>query len=227
MQVQELAAGDNVRQLPISAFLRTPGYDIEGKAVRVKTDERRQAIIDVALEVFREVGFERASMAIISRRLGGSKGTLYGYFRSKAELFETAMKAGIEGPGDQIMDLLDPHATDIRTMLIRFAREYLTFIVGSEVMAITRTAISEGSGSSLGPHLFEQGPERALAKMTRFCAAAAKRGKLNQARPEMMALHFKALVEAGFLEEALYGAPTRDEKTTSDAVDAFLRLYGV
>ncbi len=193
--------------------------------MRVKTDERRQAIINVALEVFREVGFERASMAIISRRLGGSKGTLYGYFRSKAELFETAMKAGSEGPGDQIMDLLDPDVVDLRGMLIRFAREYLGFIVGPEVLAITRTAISEGSGSPLGPHLFEQGPKRALAKMTPFFTAAAKRGKLNQAPPETMALHFKALVEAGFLEEALYGAHTRDRETTSVAVDAFLRAY--
>lgn len=193
--------------------------------MRVKTDERRQAIINVALEVFRELGFERASMAIISGRLGGSKGTLYGYFRSKAELFETAMKAGSEGPGDQIMDLLDPDSVDLRAMLIHFAREYLGFIVGPEVLAITRTAISEGSGSPLGAHLFEQGPGRALAKITRFFTEAAMRGKLNHAPPETMALHFKALVEAGFLEEALYGARTRDGKTTSDAVDAFLRAY--
>ena len=193
--------------------------------MRVKTDERRQAIIDVALEVFREFGFERASMAIISRRLGGSKGTLYGYFQSKAELFETAMKAGSEGPGDQIMDLLDPDTDDLRAMLIRFARAYLGFIVSPEVLAITRTAISEGSGSPLGPHLFEQGPERALAKMTRFFTEAAKREKLNQAPPDTMALHFKGLVEAGFLEEALYGAQTRGGETTSDAVDAFLRAY--
>ena len=193
--------------------------------MRVKTDERRQAIISVALEVFRELGFERASMAIIARRLGGSKGTLYGYFRSKGDLFETAMKAGSEGPGDQIMDLLDPDVDDLRDLLIRFARHYLGFIVGSEVLAITRTAISEGSASALGPHLFEQGPERALAKMTRFFTEVARRGKLNQAPPETMALHFKALVEAGFLEEALYGADTRGGETTADAVDAFLRAY--
>ena len=82
--------------------------------MRVRTEDRRQAIIDVALQVFREVGFERASMALISRRLGGSKGTLYGYFRSKEELFETTMKVACEGPGDQIMNLLDPCSNDLR-----------------------------------------------------------------------------------------------------------------
>ncbi|OYW88264.1 MAG: TetR family transcriptional regulator, partial [Sphingobium sp. 32-64-5] len=54
--------------------------------MRVRTDDRRQAILDVATEMFREVGYARASMAAISARIGGSKGTLYGYFKSKEEL---------------------------------------------------------------------------------------------------------------------------------------------
>lgn len=33
--------------------------------MRVKTDSRRQAILSAALAVFREVGYERASMAAI------------------------------------------------------------------------------------------------------------------------------------------------------------------
>ena len=193
--------------------------------MRVKTEDRRQAIIEVALQVFREVGFQRASMAAISQRLGGSKGTLYGYFRSKEDLFETAMKAASEGPGDQIMVLLDPDIADARAVLHRFATGYLRFIVSDEVLAITRTAISDGSSSALGPHLFEQGPGRALTKMTRYFAALMARGALRQAPPEKAAVHFKGLIEAGFLEKALYGADTDDEEAVHDAVDVFLRAY--
>lgn len=194
--------------------------------MRVKTEDRRQAIIEAALDVFREMGFERASMAIISRRLGGSKGTLYGYFRSKEELFETAMKAASEGPGDQIMDLLDPDASDLRAVLRRFTKAYLNFITGDEVLAICRTAIAEGCNSALGAHLFEQGPGRALVKLTSFFDTMIKRGKLRDLSPSMAALHFKGLIEAGFFEEALYGAPIQKEKAIGDAVDAFLRAYG-
>lgn len=194
--------------------------------MRVRTEDRRQLITEVALEVFREVGFERASMAMISRRLGGSKGTLYGYFKSKEDLFETAMKAASEGPGDQIMDLLDPAATDLRAALERFARDYLHFIVGKEVLAITRTAISEGAGSSLGPHLFEQGPGRAITKMTRFFAALIEAGKLPPASPRLVAIHFKALIEAGSVEEALFGAERQPDASIAEAVDAFLRAHG-
>ncbi|WP_375402256.1 TetR/AcrR family transcriptional regulator [uncultured Sphingomonas sp.] len=193
--------------------------------MRVRTEDRRQAIIEVALGVFREHGFERSSMAMISRRLGGSKGTLYGYFKSKEDLFETTMKTASEGPGDQIMDLLDPKAKDVGAMLCKFAAAYRGFIQSDEVLRITRTAIHEGAGSSLGPHLFDQGPGRALSKLSNFFADMVERGKLREAPPEQVARHFKGLIEAGVLEEALYGAATISDKATAEGIAAFMRAY--
>ncbi len=193
--------------------------------MRVKTEVRRQAIVDVALEVFREFGFERSSMAMISRRLGGSKGTLYSYFKSKEDLFESAMRSACEGPGDQIMDLLDPRRDDLRVVLKAFAKAYLTFIIGEQVLVITRTAIAEGSSTSLGPHLYEQGPGRALRKMEAYFAKLIQGEKLRQESPAVMSRHFKGLVEAGFLEQALYGAPVQNDKAIDHAVDTFLRAY--
>ena len=196
--------------------------------MRVKTEDRRQAIIDVAVELFREVGFERATMAMISRRLGGSKGTLYGYFQSKEELFEVAMRSAVEGPGDQIMGLLDPDEDDLRKVLERFALSYIGFVLGDEVLAITRTAVAESATSSLGAHLFEQGPGRAIAAFSTFFAAQIKRGRLRIAPPLTVSLHFKSLIEAGFLEEALYGAEfkVKRREAITRAIDAFLRAYG-
>ncbi|MGH6965637.1 MAG: TetR/AcrR family transcriptional regulator, partial [Phenylobacterium sp.] len=48
---------------------------------RLDRDARREAILDVAQEVFLEEGFANASMSTIAARLGGSKGTLYNYFK--------------------------------------------------------------------------------------------------------------------------------------------------
>ena len=197
--------------------------------MRVKTEDRRQAIIEVATELFREVGYERASMALISRRLGGSKGTLYGYFQSKDELFEAAMRAAVEGPGDQIMGLLDPEAEDVREVLKTFARAYLDFILGEEVLSITRTAVAEGAGLPLGTHLFDQGPGRAITLLINFFGEQMKRGRLRAASPVIVSLHFKGMIEAGFLEEALYGASFRLKRQVgvTEAVDAFLRAHGL
>jgi AcrR family transcriptional regulator len=59
--------------------------------MRTKTEEKRQAIIDVAAATFGELGFERTSMSEICTRLGGSKATLYNYFPSKEALFLEVM----------------------------------------------------------------------------------------------------------------------------------------
>ena len=59
--------------------------------MKTKTESKRQAILKAAAEVFREVGFERASMSDIRARIGGSKATLYNYFPSKEKLFFEVM----------------------------------------------------------------------------------------------------------------------------------------
>ena len=48
--------------------------------------------MSVAREVFFEHGYSATSMSAIAARLGGSKGTLYNYFRSKEELFEAQLR---------------------------------------------------------------------------------------------------------------------------------------
>ena len=197
--------------------------------MRVKTEDRKQAIIETAVQVFREVGYERASMTTISSRLGGSKGTLYGYFRSKEELFEAAMKAAVEAPGDQIMELLDPNTDDLRHCLEQFGSAYLDFILAEDVLAIKRTAAADGFSTPLGPHLFDQGPRRAVKTLTTFFAQQITRERLRKVSPVLAALHFKGLIETGFLEEALYGAELQFNRQEAlvQAVDAFLRAYSL
>ena len=192
---------------------------------RGTTEDRRQAIVKVALETFRELGFERASMTVIAGRLGRSKGSLYGFFRSKEELFEAAMKAGNQAPGDRIMELLDPEGDDLRVTLTRFAKEYLKFVLSEEVLSITRTAIAEGSTSSLGQHMFKAGPGHALEKMTGFFAEMVRRGKLRDVSPKVAAIQFKSILEGGRLEESLFGVKPLRENTVRGSIDTFLRAY--
>ena len=118
--------------------------------MRVKTDDRRKAILDVAIEVFRDVGYARASMAMISARIGGSKGTLYGYFKSKEALFAAAMMAVMEEQADEIMGLLDLSEPDVSLALRRFGEALLALLTSADTLAIMRAAIAEGASSTLG-----------------------------------------------------------------------------
>ena len=196
--------------------------------MRVKTNSRRQSIIDAALEVFKEVGYERASMADISARVGGSKATLYNYFKSKEELFATAMLEAVEAQGLQLLALLDREDVDVAAVLRNFGSAFMRFVTSAKVLSTIRVAIAEAANSSLGPLLYTRGPQRVWQEMAIRLAGMMEAGALRKCDPEIAALHLKGLLEAGYLEPALYGASPRfDEDAGAHwAVDVFLRAYG-
>jgi AcrR family transcriptional regulator len=195
--------------------------------MRVKTDEKRQAIIKAAVKVFKKEGYERASMDSIARRVGGSKATLYAYFKSKEELFEAAMKTTVESAAERIMPLLDAESEDVQGVLERFAEAYLTFIVSDEILPITRAIVSEGFTKELGAALYDQGPRRGIHLMAGFLAEEMRWGRMRSTDPTTAALHLKGLIESDHFEAALYGAkPTRERKAAiTDAIDVFLAAY--
>ncbi len=54
-------------------------------------EERRQEIIDTAIRLFYERGYEKTSISDIAKEMGVAQGLCYRYFSSKEELFETAL----------------------------------------------------------------------------------------------------------------------------------------
>ncbi|MCJ2184394.1 TetR/AcrR family transcriptional regulator [Novosphingobium sp. 1949] len=196
--------------------------------MRVKTDARREAIVAVATELFREVGYERASMAEIATRVGGSKATLYNYFKSKDDLFAASMLDAIEESGQAIIAMLDPSDDDVAAVLYRFGEAFLTLITRADTLAITRTAISEGGNGKLGAALYEHGPRRAWGEVHQYIVQLQARQLLRPIAPQIIVRHFKGMLEADLLEPLLWGARSDLDlgEAARTAVDALLRAYG-
>ncbi|MCA9881680.1 MAG: TetR/AcrR family transcriptional regulator [Anaerolineae bacterium] len=57
-----------------------------------KQAERRKEILAVALQAFRERGYDKTSMDDVVEATGLSKGTIYWYFKNKQELFFALME---------------------------------------------------------------------------------------------------------------------------------------
>ena len=72
-------------------------------------EERRQEIIDTALKVFYEKGYEKTSISDIAREMDVAQGLCYRYFSSKEELFDTALDQYAQRQVDRISRILDPH----------------------------------------------------------------------------------------------------------------------
>ncbi|MBS1186863.1 MAG: rutR [Burkholderiaceae bacterium] len=223
------------------------------KEMRKKTEAKKQAILKVATEVFREMGFQNTSMNEIAARLGGSKATLYNYFPSKSEIFLEVVRELASKQEEQVVSFLEvrfPALTedcqhkvdelflelqhpneDIAVALRRFGAKLLQFICAPEMLEIRRLLIAEAGRSDIGRFYYESGPKRGMERIAEFFRRAMDEGRLREADASIAAAHFRGLLEADVQERRLYGVDetVTDEvlaRTVENAVSVFLAAYG-
>lgn len=68
-------------------------------------EQKRELIISTALELFAKNGYHQASIEMIAKKAGISKGLMYNYFESKEALVRAILKKGVE----EMMDIFDPN----------------------------------------------------------------------------------------------------------------------
>ncbi|EOA02108.1 transcription regulator protein [Herbaspirillum frisingense GSF30] len=200
-----------------------------GKFMRKKSEERRQAMIDIAAEVFNEIGFEAASMAEISARVGGSKATLYNYFNSKEEIFVEVMMKQVGCQFEELFMALR-NEDDLKTGLLRLATHYLSVVFRPEVIAVKRLASYYAGKSDLGPMLYERGPRRGWTRIAEFLKVKMDEGKLHGGDPWIAAMQFRGLMEAEWMEMRVLNVvtditPQQQRESAERAVQAFIYLY--
>jgi AcrR family transcriptional regulator len=86
------------------------------------TEERRNEILDAALEVFSEMGLAEASVDDVVRRSGLSKGTLYWYFKSKDRLVGALMKRFFTYELEKVRSLREGSGP-VRDRMLRYSRD--------------------------------------------------------------------------------------------------------
>lgn len=86
----------------------SPRTDTQNEKIR---EERKQQIMNVALEVIAANGFANASISKIAKEAGISKGLLYNYFESKEDLVFSIMLEGF----NQLTTAFDPNHDGVLT----------------------------------------------------------------------------------------------------------------
>jgi AcrR family transcriptional regulator len=144
---------------------------------RTSRDLRRDAIIEVAREVFFEEGYAAASMSSIAARLGGSKGTLYNYFRSKEELFEAQVRKDCDRFAEDSFDRLQSDDRPIGEVLTHLGERYLTHLFSDWAVRTYRVIVAEAIRSPQLARLFyEIGPAVGLKRLEIYLEGARARG---------------------------------------------------
>lgn len=197
--------------------------------MRVKSETKRQTILDVATKAFIELGFNNTSMSEIASRVGGSKSTLYNYFSSKEEIFSAVMETSAKREIADAFESLDLKQ-DIESTLNKFGRQYLASIMSGNILAIWRMAVSESERSDIGQRFYTQGPQRGWKLLSDYLGKKIEEGVLRKADSGICAMHLKGLIEAELYLSVVLGveaAPDskKIEEVTARAVTVFLLAY--
>ena len=199
---------------------------------RLDRDARREAILDVASDVFLEDGYANASMSTIAARVGGSKGTLYNYFKNKEQLFAAYVVRHCAWQRGAMFDM-PSEAEDIRDALTKVGRTYLSVVLSDFSMANFRVIVAEAERTpEIGHAFYDAGPRSGTELLGAILREGGARKQLELVDPVHAAHQFIGLCQNRMLKARLCNAipaPTPEEidREVLPAVEMFLAAYGV
>lgn len=201
---------------------------IEGPPGRRETrkQDRRQAIVDAARRSFLDDGYAATSMSGLLKTLGGSKATLWRYFRSKEELF-TAVIEDVTVERRREMEEALATSPDVETTLALFCRSFMEKTSHPDAIGAWRMIVGEsGRFPELGRIFYETAAGRVEKALTDYLAAQKEAGVLQGEEPRNMAQSLLGLCATRHNQQVWGVTPPGD--TASDArrfAGYFMRLF--
>ncbi|MCK9925536.1 TetR/AcrR family transcriptional regulator [Frankia sp. AgPm24] len=177
---------------------------------RPRDESREQAILDAALELLVEVGYERMSMVAVANRARASKATIYRRWSCKDAMVVEALRrrAPAEHVAADTGSLRDDLMVDVRLM----ARSIVD-VGGGLLMGVLRAA-------SESPRLAEVIQEHMVRNKAELCGnalvLAARRGEIPA---DLDAVPLAEAILSMILTRQMFGVGPLDERFVTHVVD--------
>ncbi|MDX3807344.1 MAG: TetR/AcrR family transcriptional regulator [Bosea sp. (in: a-proteobacteria)] len=192
--------------------------------------DKRSHIIKTAGKLFLDRGFAGTSMGDIAAAGAGAKGTIYGYFRSKEELFMAFMAQEIEARANMTFEPLKEGAGVTKT-LTDVGRRYVRLITDETTSGLLRIVIHEARHfPEIGRLFNDAGPRTAKERLADYLRGCIEQGKLKIDDVPMAVEQFLMLCQSRIMQDFLFGlrgAPTDREinKSVKAAISTFLAAF--
>ncbi len=188
------------------------------------TGDLRKQIIEAALKIFGERGFERSTTKAIAREAGVAEGTIYNYFSTKKDILFSFLEQEVVTPLSGV--LRDGGALDseiIRNVL----RNRLT--MWRENRAVLKVMIAEGLfNEELAQEIRRRIFEPASKEVSSYIADRIESGTFRGLDPHVVALGLVGMIISfGLIEPTIgFGAETVDDAQIVETL-ASLILHGL
>jgi AcrR family transcriptional regulator len=143
--------------------------------------ERRQAIIEAAMEEFITRGFAATRLDDIAKRAGVAKGTIYLHFKDKESMFEELIRTAIV-PLVGRMQGPPPAGASVRDLIEAFALNFIHEVVTTRRGDIVRLIVAEGPRfPSIADFYYREVVSKGLAGMRAMVELGIARGEIKNA----------------------------------------------
>ncbi len=146
------------------------------KPLSPRQQKKRARILDAALKVFSQSGYSGASMDAIAETAEVSKPTLYMYFGSKEQLFESMMLARRDAMLEAFLDPSGNMVDDLHA----FAWRYADAVMDKNMLSLARLIIGESQRfPEIGRSYQKAGPDRLLQGIIIYLEDQKQKGRLT------------------------------------------------
>jgi AcrR family transcriptional regulator len=182
--------------------------------------ERKEMILDAALEVFAKHGYESSDVDDIARLAGIGKGTIYRHFDSKQNLFLALVDRGYQMLCQRMAADRDPNLS-FEKKLIRGMRSHVDFFIQNPQYYRVLMLELPDHRLQIGEDILKR-HQRYTQPMVKAIAAATKEGELKPIDPDLAALTLGAMA-CIVVERHLRGKRDTVSRDIKTAIDLFLR----
>ncbi|GGV41364.1 TetR family transcriptional regulator [Actinomadura cremea] len=184
-----------------------------GRPTREQAEARHAELLDTALDLFLEHGYELATIEMIASRVAMTKRTIYARYPEKAALFLAAVLRAIERQAvpREVLDELDDG--DLAGTLKAVARLRIDQVATPDGLRLQRVINTE---SYRFPEIFVANYELSTALVVDFVAGlldrASEAGRIVPTNSEQAARAFMSMVVGSQVRAIVAGRPPAPEK---------------
>ncbi|TGD71065.1 TetR/AcrR family transcriptional regulator [Mangrovimicrobium sediminis] len=198
-----------------------------GRPTREQAQERNLELLDRALDLFLEKGFERTTIEGIASSVGMAKRTVYSLYGDKKSLFKASLERAINDWIVPIDVLRAAESDDLEKTLLKIGNILVDNMLTPEGLRLLRITNAEAYHlPEIGAYTYAMGTGPTLEYLAGLFTRRLKAQGMKRRQAQDAALAFLDLVVGGPASSTVWGVPMEDREIarhTRYCVRLFLR----
>ena len=206
----------------VAEFKRGPG----GRPTRAEAERRLGTLLDTAMRLFLERGYEAVSVEEIAKRTGVAKRFIYARYGDKSELFVAAVEHNLLGRLEDTLHAITPSRRGVERGLYELGRALIKMATQPQAVALHRLFVSSAQQfPDVAKRFVERNRERIGKEVERVLTFYADRGEIELSHLQLTIEQFFISVIGIPQRLALLGlseSPDDEDRRLRVAVDLFV-----